>query len=130
MANVRRILLKCTPVHPSQQSLAVFQVQLWRRAWQPGPHAEGATHEATLAAPAHAAAPAPPVRITVLGSWWAALLLVCTTLMALASAFTAFILYVRPVLQVGLQLPPSVLLHGAVACALHVGGPQRQLAAS
>ena len=57
--------------------------------------------------PAHAAAPAPPVKITVLGSWWAALLLVCTTLMTMASAFTAFILYVRPVLQV---LPQSLLL--------------------
>ena len=41
-----------------------------------------------------------PIRITVLGSWWAALLLICTTMMCLTSAFTAFILYVRPVLQV------------------------------
>lgn len=45
-------------------------------------------------------AQAAPIRITVLGSWWAALLLVCTTMMCLTSAFTAFILYVRPVLQV------------------------------
>ncbi|CAK0744020.1 hypothetical protein CVIRNUC_001515 [Coccomyxa viridis] len=44
-------------------------------------------------------AQAAPIRITVLGSWWAALLLVCTTMMCLTSAFTAFILYVRPVLQ-------------------------------
>ena len=41
----------------------------------------------------------------MLGSWWAALLLVCTTMMCLTSAFTAFILYVRPVLQVCLSFP-------------------------
>ncbi|CAL5219305.1 g1113 [Coccomyxa viridis] len=49
--------------------------------------------------PPQAPAQVAPIKITVLGSWWAALLLVCTTMMCLTSAFTAFILYVRPVLQ-------------------------------
>ena len=52
--------------------------------------------------PPQAPAQVAPIKITVLGSWWAALLLVCTTMMCLTSAFTAFILYVRPVLQVKL----------------------------
>ena len=78
-----------------------------------GKHEEEVTHDAIVAMPTHASAPAPPVKITVLGSWWAALLLVCTTLMTMASAFTAFILYVRPVLQVLLH---SLLLKSAVRC--------------
>ena len=62
-------------------------------------------HDANVAVPPQAAIAQPPVKITVLGSWWSALLLVCTTIMCLASAFTAFILYVRPVLQVLLSSP-------------------------
>ena len=59
--------------------------------------------------PPQAPAQAAPIRITVLGSWWAALLLVCTTMMCLTSAFTAFILYVRPVLQVILCLTQDLI---------------------
>ena len=71
-----------------------------RRAWHPRQHEQEVMPDAHIALPQHATALQAPVKITVLGSWWAALLLVCTTLMTMASAFTAFILYVRPVLQV------------------------------
>ena len=71
---------------------------------------ENVTHTGQLV-PQQMPAQAAPIRITVLGSWWAALLLVCTTMMCLTSAFTAFILYVRPVLQVCLSFP-SLLQQG------------------
>jgi hypothetical protein len=47
------------------------------------------------------------VRVTFLGGWWAAALLVCTTLAALGSAMTAFLLYLRPFLLVLASHPPS-----------------------
>ena len=52
----------------------------------------------------------------MLGSWWAALLLVCTTIMCLTSAFTAFILYVRPVLQVcpPLHISPAMKVNACI----------------
>ncbi len=38
------------------------------------------------------------------GAFWTAIILICVTLTALAGAFTAFIMYMRPVLKVGCHL--------------------------
>lgn len=72
----------------------------WNRfSWNPR-KINDVTYDASIAVPAQMPIQQAPIRITVLGSWWAALVLVCTTIMVLASSFTAFILYVRPLLQV------------------------------
>lgn len=70
-----------------------------RFSWDPR-KVKDVTYNARVAVSADTPIQQAPIRITVLGSWWAALLLVCTTMMVLASSFTAFILYVRPLLQV------------------------------
>lgn len=70
-----------------------------RHAWNPR-KVQDVTYDANIAVPTGPAVQQTPIKITVLGSWWAAMILVCATMMCLASAFTAFILYVRPVLQV------------------------------
>ncbi|BDA41934.1 hypothetical protein COCOBI_02-7320 [Coccomyxa sp. Obi] len=69
-----------------------------RFSWNPR-EVKDVTYDGRIAVPPESPVQQAPIRITVLGSWWAALLLVCTTMMVLASSFTAFILYVRPLLQ-------------------------------
>ncbi len=79
-----------------------------RFSWDPR-KVKDVTYNARVAVSPEAPVQQAPIRITVLGSWWAALLLVCTTMMVLASSFTAFILYVRPLLKV--ICPSSLVPH-------------------
>ena len=86
--------------------LVISEVARCRARWDPT-QVNDVTYTGELIPP-QAPAQAAPIKITVLGSWWAALLLVCTTMMCLTSAFTAFILYVRPVLQVSTASLPAL----------------------
>ena len=94
---LQHILQKCKTFKEVEMS-GNIESALCRARWDPT-KVNDVTYTGQLIPP-QAPAQAAPIRITVLGSWWAALLLVCTTMMCLTSAFTAFILYVRPVLQV------------------------------
>lgn len=84
----------CIILHTHGMTLARY-----RFSWNPR-EVKDVTYDGRIAVSPEAPVQQTPIRITVLGSWWAALLLVCTTMMVLASSFTAFILYVRPLLQV------------------------------